>query len=100
MAARLLSAPRPGSSFPKGLLASQALSQRKLGVLDVGTGQMTILGRHIERHTGEITVCDPLAHIYSRIASKYRAQRPIDPEPPFAEFYPINTYDLVYYRNA
>jgi len=61
---------------------------------------MTILGRHIEAHTCEITVCDPLAHMYSRIASKCRVQRPSDTEPAFAEFYPINTYDLVYYRNA
>ena len=61
---------------------------------------MTILGQYIEGHTGEITVCDPLAHMYSRIASKCRVQRPSDTEPAFAEFYPINTYDLVYYRNA
>ena len=61
---------------------------------------MTILGQYIEGHTGEITVCDPLAHMYSRIAGKYRVQRSIDTKPAFAEFYPINIYDLVYYRNA
>jgi hypothetical protein len=62
--------PDPDRPFPKGLLAPRALSQHKLRVLDVGDGPMTILGQHIEGHTVEITVCDPLAHMYSRIACR------------------------------
>lgn len=75
-----------------------------LRILDVGAGPMTMLGKQLGGRRIDIVASDPLAPIYSQIATAHGVQRPIETVQAFAEdlscYYSPRSFDIVHCRNA
>lgn len=73
-------------------------------ILDVGSGPYSRLGFYVDDKKMNITLADPLARMYKRIATKYNITLPIEPVIAMVEFLHLffkkNQYDLVHMSNA
>ena len=82
----------------------KGMKKKKVDILDVGSGPMTILGKRVPNVAVNLKACDPLAEVYQKVLDAAKVVPPIKTEfAPVEDLlwvYPPASFDLVHVRNA